>query len=234
MAYKSIKEWPEDERPRERLLKHGPSTMSDAQLLAIILRTGGGGRSALDIGMDLLSTFRSFSELEQASLAEFSSIKGIGKAKTAQIKAALEIGKRLNHEPSPKGPAFSSGQDVYNYFSPKMKGLRKEVFHCVLLDVKNRLIRDLKISEGTLTASLIHPRESFRDAIKESAASVIFIHNHPSGDPTPSREDISVTERLVHTGEVVGIKVLDHVIIGAGKHISLMDSGYIKNTKGGF
>jgi len=228
MAYKSIKEWPEDERPRERLLKHGPSTMSDAQLLAIILRTGGGGRSALDIGMDLLSTFRSFSELEQASLAEFSSIKGIGKAKTAQIKAALEIGKRLNHEPSPKGPAFSSGQDVYNYFSPKMKGLRKEVFHCVLLDVKNRLIRDLKISEGTLTASLIHPRESFRDAIKESAASVIFIHNHPSGDPTPSREDIAITEKLENAGETLGIKVLDHIIVADGGYSSMLEKGYMK------
>jgi len=228
MAYKSIREWPEDERPRERLLKHGPSSMSDAQLLAIILRTGGGGRSALDIGMDLLFTFRSFSELEQASLAELSSIKGIGKAKAAQIKAAIEIGKRLHHEPSPKGPAFSSGQDVFNYFSPKMKGYRKEVFHCALLDVKNRLIRDLRISEGTLTASLIHPRESFRDAIKESAASVIFIHNHPSGDPAPSREDIAITEKLEHAGETLGIKVLDHIIVADGGFTSMLEKGYMR------
>lgn len=227
MAYKSIKEWPEDERPRERLLKHGPSTMSDAQLLAIILRTGGGGRSALDIGMDLLNTFCSFKELEQASLTELSAIKGIGKAKTAQIKASIEIGKRLYHEPSPKGPAFASGQDVYNYFYQKMQGLRKEVFHCILLDVKNRLIRDLKISEGTLTASLIHPRESFRDAIKESAASVIFIHNHPSGDPTPSSEDIAITEKLGKAGETLGIKMLDHIIIADGGYTSMLEKGHM-------
>ena len=227
MAYKSIKEWPEDERPRERLLKHGASAMSDAQLLAIILRTGGGGRSALDIGMDLLSTFRSFRELEQASLPEVSAIKGIGTAKAAQIKAAIEIGKRLYHEPSPKGPAFSSGQDVYHYFYPRMQGLRKEVFYCILLDVKNRLIRDLKISEGTLTASLIHPRESFRDAIKESAASILFIHNHPSGDPTPSREDVAITKKLEDAGNTVGIKVLDHIIIAEGGYSSMLEKGYM-------
>ena len=227
MTYKSIKEWPEDERPRERLLKHGPSAMSDAQLLAIIHRTGGGGRSALDIGMDLLNTFCSFRELEQGSLSEFSAIKGIGKAKAAQIKAALEIGKRLYHDPAPKGPAFASGQDVFNYFHPKMRGLRKEAFHCILLDVKNRLIRDLRISEGTLTASLIHPRESFRDAIKESAASVIFIHNHPSGDPTPSREDIVITEKLEKAGETVGIKMLDHIIVADGGYTSMLEKGYV-------
>jgi DNA repair protein RadC len=227
MSYKSIKEWPEDERPRERLLKHGPSAMSDAQLLAIILRTGGGGRSALDIGMDLLNTFCSFRELEQASLTEFSAIKGIGKAKAAQIKASIEIGKRLYLGPLPKGPAFTSGQDVFNYFYPKMQGLRKEVFHCILLDVKNRLIRDLKISEGTLTASLIHPRESFRDAIKESAASVIFVHNHPSGDPTPSKEDIAITEKLGKAGETLGIKMLDHIIIADSGYASMLEKGHM-------
>jgi DNA repair protein RadC len=227
MPYKSIKEWPEDERPRERLLKHGPSNMSDAQLLAIILRTGGGGRSALDIGMDLLDTFHSFKELEQASLSEFSAIKGIGTAKAAQIRAALEIGKRLYHEPSPKGPTFASGQCVYNYFYPRMQGLRKEAFHCILLDVKNRLIRHLKISEGTLTASLIHPRESFRNAIKESAASLIFIHNHPSGDPTPSREDIAITEKLEEAGEILGIKMLDHIIVADGGYTSMLEKGYM-------
>jgi DNA repair protein RadC len=228
MAYKSIKEWPEDERPRERLLKHGPSAMSDAQLLAITLRTGGGGRSALDIGMDLLTTFRSLKELEQASLTELSALKGIGMAKAAQIKAAMELGKRLYHEPSPKGPAFSSGRDVYNYFYPKIQGLRKEVFHCILLDVKNRMIRDLQISEGTLTASLIHPRESFRNAIKESAAAVIFVHNHPSGDPTPSREDIAITEKLEGAGETLGIKVLDHIIIADGGYSSMLEKGYLR------
>jgi DNA repair protein RadC len=227
MTYKSIKEWPEDERPRERLLKHGPSALSEAQLLAIILRTGGGGRSALDVGMDLLNTFSSLRELEQASLPEISSIKGIGKAKAAQIKAALEMGKRLYREPSARGPAFASGHDVYSYFHPRMHGLRKEVFYCILLDTKNRLIRHLKVSEGTLTASLIHPRESYRDAIKESAASVIFVHNHPSGDPTPSREDIMITDKLARAGETLGIKMLDHIIVADEGYTSLLDKGHI-------
>lgn len=227
MAYKSIKEWPEDERPRERLLKYGPLAMSEAQLLAIILRTGGGGRSALDIGLDLLTVFGSFRELEQASLQEISAIKGIGTAKAAQIKASLEIGRRLYQEPSPKGPAFSSGKDIYNYFYPRMQGLRKEHFYSILLDVKNRLIREIRISEGTLTASLIHPRESFRNAVRESAASVIFIHNHPSGDPTPSREDIAITERLEKAGETLGIKMLDHIIVADGGYTSMLEKGYL-------
>jgi DNA repair protein RadC len=177
MAYKSIKHWPEAERPRERLLARGPEAMSDAQLVAIVLRTGGGGRSALDIAMELLDTFGTMRDLERASVSEFCSLKGMGTAKAAQLKAALELGRRLFREPPVKGPAFSTGQDVYSYFHPLLRNLDKEVFHCAMLDVKNRLIRDSRISEGTLTSSLVHPREAFRDAIRESAASVIFVHN---------------------------------------------------------
>lgn len=234
MSYQSIKNWPEEERPRERLLKMGAESLSNAQLLAIILRIGGGGRSAIDLAMEMLASFKKLKDIDSASAKEFEHLKGIGPAKIAQIKAAFELGRRLFRETDEKGPAFSSSHDVYSYYHPLVKGLKKEVLFCAMLDAKNRIFRDCRISEGTLTNSLMHPREAFRNAIKESAASVIFVHNHPSGDPTPSREDISVTERLVHTGEVVGIKVLDHIIIGAGKHISLMDSGYIKNTKGGF
>lgn len=231
MAYQSIKNWPEEERPRERLLKLGADNLSNAHLLAIILRTGGGGKSAIDLAMELLTSFKNLKNIESASLKEFTQLKGIkgmGAAKVAQIKAAFELGRRLFREPDEKGPAFSSSHDVYSYYHPLVKDLKKEVLLCAMLDAKNRIFRDCRISEGTLTNSLIHPREAFRNAIKESAASVIFVHNHPSGDPTPSREDISITERLVHTGEIVGIKVLDHIIIGYSKHISLMDDGYIK------
>jgi len=228
MAYKSIKNWPEEERPRERLLKLGADNLSNAQLLAIILRTGGGGKSAIDLAMEMLDSFKNLKGIDNASIKEFALLKGVGVAKAAQIKAAFELGRRLFREPDTKGPVFSSSHDVYSYYHPLIKDLKKEVLFCVMLDAKNRIFRDCRISEGTLTNSLIHPREAFRNAIRESAASVIFVHNHPSGDPTPSREDISITERLVHTGEIVGIKVLDHIIIGHSKHVSLMDNGYIK------
>jgi DNA repair protein RadC len=227
MAYKSIKEWPEEERPRERLLKHGATGMSDAQLLAIILRTGGQNKSAMDMAIELIDKFGGVSNMEQASLTEYCSIKGLGKAKAAQIKAALELGRRMLQERGGKGPVFSSGADVYSFFHPKFIGLKKEVFHCALLDVKNRLIRDARVSEGTLTSSLIHPRESFREAVRESAASVIFVHNHPSGDPSPSRDDILITGKLESAGETVGIRVLDHIIIGDGHYTSMREKGYL-------
>jgi DNA repair protein RadC len=229
MAYKSIKDWPEDERPRERLLRRGAESMSDAQLIAIILRTGGHGKSAMDAAMELIDAFGGLRELEQASISEICALKGLGTAKAAQLKAALELGRRVLADTAKRGPAFSAGKDVYEYFHPRFVCLKKEVFHCAMLDVKNRLIRDSRISEGTLTSSLIHPREAFREAIKEAAVSVIFVHNHPSGDPHPSREDITITGRLESAGETVGIKVLDHIIIGDGQYISMLEKGYLKN-----
>jgi DNA repair protein RadC len=228
MGNQSIKKWPEGERPRERLLKYGAQNLSDAQLLAIILRIGKGGRSALDLAIEILNHFGSLRAIEDASLVEFSNIRGIGSAKVAQIKAAFELGRRLLEERYSKGPAFSSGHDVYLYYRQRFQNLKKEEFRCAMLDAKNRVFRDCRISEGTLTNSLIHPREAFRDAIKEAAASVIFVHNHPSGDPSPSREDIMITERLVNVGDLIGIKVLDHVIIGDNKYTSMMEKGYIK------
>ena len=228
MSYKSIKDWPQDERPRERLLAHGPGSMSDAQLIAIILRTGGSGKSAMDMAIEMLDRLGTLKDIEQASLSELCAFKGMGRAKAAQLKAALELGRRLFGESGLNGPVFSTGGDVFSHFHPRLRNSKKEVFCCAMLDVKNRLIRDLRISEGTLTASLIHPREAFREAIRESAASVIFVHNHPSGDPEPSREDIAITERLEAAGETVGIRVLDHVIVGEGKFTSMRENGYLK------
>jgi len=231
MGYQSIKNWPEGERPRERLLKHGAHNLSEAQLLAIILRAGGGGKSAIDLAIEILNSFGNLNRIENAALGELASFKGMGKAKVAQIKAAFELGRRLLEEPHEKGPAFFSGQDVYLYYHRRFKNLKKEIFRCAMLDAKNRIFKDCRISEGTLTNSLIHPREAFKDAIKESAASVIFVHNHPSGDTTPSRDDILITERLAGVGEIIGIKVLDHVIIGDEKYTSMMEKGYIKNNR---
>jgi DNA repair protein RadC len=232
MGYKSIKDWPEGERPRERLLRDGAHSLTVAQLLAIILRTGGGGRSALDLAIEVLNTFGELRKIEMASLIELTSVKGMGKAKVAQVKAAFELGRRLAEEPFIRGPAFSSGHDVYSYYHGRLKNLKKEIFYCLMLDAKNRILKDCRISEGTLTNSLIHPREAFKDAIKESAAAVIFVHNHPSGDPGPSREDILITERLVNVGDLIGIRVLDHIIVGDGEYTSMRETGYIRNRGG--
>ena len=229
MQYQSIKNWPEDERPRERLLRFGADELSTAQLLAIILRTGGRNKSALELAREILVKFNNLKEIEDASIAEFSELKGIGAAKIAQIKAAFELGKRLianEKRNTSQQPCFKNSSQVYTYYMPKFYGLKKEKFLCTLLDTKNRVFKETTVSEGTLTSSPVHPREVFRYAIKEAAASVLFVHNHPSGDPSPSRDDIDITKRLIETGKIIGINVLDHIIIGDGRYLSLMEKGY--------
>ncbi|MBI5212015.1 MAG: DNA repair protein RadC [Nitrospirae bacterium] len=227
MTDTKVKDWPENERPRERLVKYGAESLSDAQLLAIILRTGSGEKGVIGLSMSLLEAFKTLRNIDAASISELSSMKGLGTAKIAQIKAAFELGKRLMGESTDGKPVFSSSHALYSYFAPRFKNLKKEIFISVLLDAKNRLLREHKISEGTLTNSLIHPREAFKEAVKESAASVIFVHNHPSGDPEPSKDDITITERLKNAGNIIGIQVLDHVIIGDGKYISLKEKGVL-------
>jgi DNA repair protein RadC len=228
---RSIKEWPEDERPRERLMKRGADALSEAQLLAIVLSTGdaSSGQSALDLGRHLLQTFDGLRALDAASVAELCQTRGIGPAKATTIKAAFELGKRLSGEPATRKIKVTAPQDLVSYFQPHLQYLRKEVFKVVLLDTKHQLLRDVTISEGSLSASLVHPREAFLPAIKESAAAVIFLHNHPSGDPTPSAEDKELTHRLAEVGQLVGIHVLDHIIIGTGTpgYISFRDAGLL-------
>jgi DNA repair protein RadC len=227
----AIKEWPEDERPRERLMKLGADTLSEAQLLAIVLATGdaSSGQSALDLAMYLVRTFDGLRALDAASIAELCQIKGIGPAKATTIKAALELGKRLFGEPVQRHLKITSPQDLVNYFQPRLQHLRKEVFKAVLLNTKHQMLKDVTVSEGSLSASLVHPREAFLPAIKESAAAVIFLHNHPSGDPTPSTEDKELTLRLAEVGQLIGISVLDHIIIGSGSpgYISFRDTGLL-------
>jgi DNA repair protein RadC len=224
-----IKEWPESDRPREKLLENGPEVLSNAELLAIILRTGEAstGQSALDHGRALIGRFDgSFRNLEEASIQDLCTIKGIGPAKAAQIKAALEIAKRFSREELKRGEQFRSSADVFNHYREHLGSLKKEEFHVLLLDAKNRKIKDVRVSEGSLTSSLVHPREVFHPVIRESAAAVILIHNHPSGDPQPSQEDLHITRRLREVGEVMGVRVLDHVVIGKGKYVSFVDDGY--------
>jgi DNA repair protein RadC len=228
---RAIKEWPEDERPRERLTKLGAEALSDAQLLAIILSTGdsSSGQSAVDLALRLVQTFGGLRALDAASIAELCQTKGVGPAKATTIKAALELGKRLSGELPRRKLKVTAPQDLVSHFQPRLQHLRKEVFKAILLDTKHQMLKDITISEGSLAASLVHPREAFLPAIKESAAAVIFLHNHPSGDPTPSPEDKELTQRLAEVGRLVGISVLDHIIIGTGSpgYMSFRDAGLL-------
>lgn len=223
-----IKEWPQGERPRERLLSDGAQVLSDAQLLAILLRTGSNRKNAVQLAIDLLDRFEALPNLANLSVSELCSIHGIGPAKAAQLKAALELGRRALAPPLSRRARLISSEDVFSHYAPLLRHLKKEVFKIILLDQKNKLIRDVAVSEGSLTLTIVHPREVFNPAVRDSAASVIFLHNHPSGDPTPSREDREMTRRLVAAGEVMGIQVLDHVIIGEGAYFSFSDAGEIK------
>jgi DNA repair protein RadC len=163
-------------------------------------------------------------------IAELSSVHGIGPAKAAQIKALFELSRRIHSSPPQRRRQILSSAELFRVYAPYFKYKRKEIFKSVLLDGKHRILRDVIVSEGSLTLSVVHPREAFNSAIRESAAAIIFLHNHPSGDPTPSPEDIETTRRLVEVGELVGIRVLDHIIIGDGRYVSFSDQGLL--TKG--
>jgi len=224
-----IKDMPLEDRPRERLIQGGEDQLSNAELLGIIIRDGRRDATAVDLGARLLSMYGGFSKLAGKSVAELSEIKGIGPAKASQIKAALTIGRRMQREiAAPDGMQFTSSGAVYEFCSPFMIGLKKEVFKVMLLDTKHRLLREELVSEGSLSASVVHPREAFKPAIRESAHAVIFVHNHPSGDPTPSKDDVAITMQMRKAGEVLNIKMLDHIIIGDGRYYSFADEGHLK------
>jgi DNA repair protein RadC len=216
-----IKDISKENRPRERLERYGVGSLSDAELLAVILKIGNKTENVIDMCNRLISKY-GIDKLSSCSLKELQEIKGIGKAKACQILALFEFNKRHNIAKK-NGKPIKSAKDVYEYVAPKLAGLTKEIFMVLHLDSKNRIIKEETVSIGTLTASLIHPREVFKSAIKESANSIILLHNHPSGDPAPSQEDEEITERLFDAGELLGIKVLDHVIVGNGKHYSFSE-----------
>jgi len=223
-----ISVWPEDERPREKLLKKGASALSDAELLALILRSGdpSSRQSAIDLGRSLISHFGdNLRELGSAEIAELVDLKGVGLAKAAGIKAAFTLAARFQSRKLENLDRFTSPRQVFDYFHHEFRDCRKEYFLALLLDGKNRIMRRVQISEGSLNQSIVHPREVFIPAVKESAAAMILVHNHPTGDPSPSSEDISITRRLKEAGEIMGIKVLDHIIIGDGDYISFVERG---------
>lgn len=227
MTSAKIREWPPGDRPRERLLQHGPAALSAAELFAVILRTGSEGESVLDHARLLMARYEDdLRVLARASAAELCDLRGIGPAKAAQILAVVELAKRFGEIEFKPGAAFRGSADVYAHFRERLASEQRERFYAVLLDNKHRKIRDIAVSEGSLTASIVHPRDVFLPVVRESAAAVIFVHNHPSGDPTPSKEDLEITRRLRQVGEIMGVRVLDHVVIGKGRYVSFVDDGY--------
>ena len=222
-----IRDYPTDERPRERMVQSGAASLSNQELLAIILRTGTKSESVLQLANRVLTTFEGLRLLKEASLEEIMNIKGIGLAKAVQIMAALEIGRRIGNLAYDDRYSIRSPEDGANYVMNDMRFLSQEHFVCLYLNTKNQVLHKQTIFIGSLNASIVHPREVFKEAFRRSAASIICIHNHPSGDPTPSREDIEVTKRLVECGKIIGIEVLDHLIIGEKKYVSLKEKGYL-------
>lgn len=223
----TIKDLPVGERPRERLLAYGAQALSTAELIALLIRVGNHERSAVSLGEHLLAHFGSIKGIACASVEELAKVKGIGPAKAAEIKAAIEFGSRLALFTDDARPTIGGPRDVANLLMPDLRYLKKETLKAILLSTKNHVLAVKTISVGDLSSSIVHPREVFQDAVIASAASVIVAHNHPSGDPTPSAEDVAVTRRLISAGEILGIDVLDHIVIGDGIFASLKERGLI-------
>lgn len=225
-SYK-IPRWPKNERPRERLLQDGPQHLTEAELLGILLGKGTRRKTAIDLARELLDRYESLPKLFSRSPSELTTVKGIGSAKAAILSAAFELVRRIQSRKDVDRPLFKRSSDVAGHYLPLMRDLRKEVFKVLLLNRANRFIREVFISEGTLDASIVHPRDVFKEALLEPAAGIILIHNHPSGNPSPSDEDLRITKQLVDAGRLLGIKVYDHIILAGDNYRSLADEGLI-------
>lgn len=214
------------ERPGEKLLVHGGEALSDAELLAVLLHARSAAVTAIDLGQALLARFDDFAGIGGAGAGELCRVRGVGRARAAQLLAALEIARRFSQREFRAGSPFRSSRDIYMHFRERLGTAPREHFIAVLLDNKHRKIKEVQVSQGSLTASIVHPRDVFMPVVREAAAAVVFVHNHPSGDPTPSREDLEITRRLREVGDLVGVRVLDHIVVGRGCYVSFVDDGY--------
>lgn len=221
----TIPQWPARERPRERLSADGAAALASRELLAILIGSGREGASAVDIAGELLrGAGGSLRRLATATPTELAAVRGVGPAVAARVSAALELGRRMAREGPQERTKIAGPRDVYERCAPALRDLAQEEFHVLLLNTQHAVIRELVITRGTLDTSLVHPREVFRAAIAESAAAVVLVHNHPSGDPTPSPEDLTVTNQLAQAGRLLGIAVLDHIVIGDGRYVSFVEA----------
>jgi DNA repair protein RadC len=224
-SFYTIKDLDVEERPRERLAKLGPQSLSTAELLAILLRVGVVGETSIQVGQRLLQTFGGIAGLHRASFGELSNQKGVKLAKAAQIKAAIELGRRLVQESPEERPSVHSPAEAAELVQYEMNGLEQEELRVLLLDTRNRLQHIETVYRGSVNSSQVRVAEIFKAAIRRNAPNLIVIHNHPSGDPTPSPDDIAITRLIAQAGEILDVKLLDHIIIGAGRFVSLKERG---------
>lgn len=221
-----IRDMPVEDRPISRLISNGPASLSNAELLSIILKTGSVAENAINLSQRILSQY-DLKRLSAIDIKQLMKIHGVKSSKASQIAACFELARRLEKFESVEKPQVNSPEDVYRRLYPGMRESRKEIFVELCLDTKNQIIKEDTVSIGSLNANIVHPREVFRTALLESAAHIIVAHNHPSGDPTPSREDAEITKKLLEAGRIIGIDLLDHVIIGDGRHFSMKEAGHI-------
>jgi DNA repair protein RadC len=224
----TIKQIPKQERPREKLIKFGPQALTNSELMAIVLRVGSNKDTAITLSQKILNhEDRGLKNIATPDTELLLGFHGISHAKAAQLIAAVELGKRVSRLDYDDRFKVTSPQDIANYLMEDMRYLKKEYFKIIILDTKNKVLDVCTISIGSLNSSIVHPREVFHEAVKKSAASILLVHNHPSGETQPSREDISITKRLIEAGELMGIKVLDHIIIGDGVYLSFKEENII-------
>lgn len=223
----TIKDLPLEERPRERLVQFGPEHLSAAELIGIILRTGVANRSAVDLGKELLAAYKDLRGIAKASLAELANQVGIGQAKAVQLKAAFELGRRVLTSNPFQLPTIRKPEDAYDLVKASFQDLDREHFKVIHLNTKNQVLKVETTAVGILSSSPVHPREVFKEAVKMSSAGLILAHNHPSGDPTPSQDDLLLTKRLYEAGEILGIRIIDHLIIGDNRYLSLKERGQL-------
>lgn len=219
--------------PRERLRALGAEALSDAELVALLLRTGSARSDALSLARLLLERSRGLPGLIRITTAMSGELSGLGPAKLASLEAAVELGRRLNGRRLKPGERIRGPEEIHRHFHPRLRDCEHELFIAILLDSRHRVLREVKISQGTLTASLVHPREVFRPAVRESAAALVLVHNHPSGDPTPSAEDREVTQRLSEAGRIMGIRILDHIVVADRGYFSFCAAGDLESAPGG-